>query len=311
MDINDLRSFLVVAQQANLRSAAAALHQSPSALSKAIRRLESSLNTPVFDRIGKTIRLNTNGEHLRQRALQLVALADQTQAEFRGDARQLHCRIVGPAVLQWRYGPVLSNALSRLHEGSGFAFVSLFEDAAVAALVRGEADFALVTSIAVNAALPAGLQALPLGRITMKLAAGFSHPLVTAAPASRRNASSVTVRVAQVLQHAFACPSRSAFCGLDRGARADGWRDDQLPRRIRFWLEDLQLLTALVRTGQALAYLPDFALKESALIRLRVSDCPYECVEDAYLVWRPDVASGWQNQLVDALSVSTKMAKPQ
>jgi hypothetical protein len=43
---------------------------------------------------------------------------------------------------------------------------------------------------------------------------------------------------------------------------------------------------------------------------LRVSDCPYECVEEAYLIWRPDVASGWQNQLVDALSASTKIAKP-
>jgi DNA-binding transcriptional LysR family regulator len=309
MDINDLRSFLVVAQQVNLRSAAAKLHQSPSALSKAIRRLESSLNTPVFDRIGKTIRLNIHGEHLRQRALQLVALADQTQAEFRGDARQLHCRIVGPAVLQWRYGPVLSNALNKLHEASGFAFVTLFEDAAVAALVRGEADFALVTGVAVNTALPVGLLAVPLGRITMQLAAGLSHPLVMEAPASRRSASSVTVRTEQVLQHAFACLSRSAFCGLDRGTRSDGWRDDQLPRRIRFWLEDLQLLTALVGSGQALAYLPDFALKEPGLVRLRVSDCPYECVEEAHLVWRPDVASGWQNQLVSALSAPTKIAK--
>jgi DNA-binding transcriptional LysR family regulator len=307
MDINDLRSFLVVAEQANLRSAAIALHQSPSALSKAVRRLESSLNTPVFDRIGKTIRLNSQGEHLRQRALQLVALADQTQAEFRGEARQLHCRIVGPAVLQWRYGPVLSNALSKLHEASGFAFVPLFEDAAVAALVRGEADFALVTGVAVNATLPAGLEAIPLGNITMQLAAGLSHPLVADAPASRRGASSVTVRTAQVLQHAFACPSRSAFCGLDRGTRSDGWRDDQLPRRIRFWLEDLQLLTALVRAGQALAFLPDFALKEAGLVRLRVSDCPYECVEEAYLAWRPDVASGWQNQLVSAFATLAKV----
>ena len=62
-------------------------------------------------------------------------------------------------------------------------------------------------------------------------------------------------------------------------------------------------------SGQALAYLPDFALKESGLIRLRVSDCAYECVEEAHLVWRPDVASGWQNQLVSALSAPTKIAK--
>jgi DNA-binding transcriptional LysR family regulator len=301
MDISDLRSFLVIAEHANLRNAAAALHQSPSALSKAIRRLESSLSTPVFDRIGKAIVLNADGARLRQRALQLVALADQTRAEFRGDHRQIHCRIVGPSVLQWRYAPLLSARLSTLNAASGFAFISAFEDAAVTALVRGEADFALVTGVAVNASLPVGLEAVSLGHITMQLAAGLSHPLVADAPPSRRQVSSVTVKTAQVLQYPFACPNRSSYCGIDRGARSDGWRDDKLPRRIQFWLEDLQLLLALVRSGQALAYLPDFALSEPGLVRLRVSDCEYECVEAAYLVWRPDTASGWQNQFVNTL----------
>lgn len=118
----------------------------------------------------------------------------------------------------------------------------------------------------------------------------------------------MSVRTAQVLAHAFAAPSRSMFCGLERGARADGWRDDALPRRIRFWLDDLQLLIALVRSGQALAYLPDFALAEAGLTRLRVSDCPYECVEDCFLVWRPASASGWQQQLVDELVREVQVA---
>jgi DNA-binding transcriptional LysR family regulator len=301
MDINDLRSFLVVAQQSNLRSAAESLHQSPSAISKAIRRLESSLNTAVFDRVGKSIRLNAHGAHLRQRALQLVALADQTQAEFRGDSQHLQCRIAGPALLQWRYAPGLSTLFGTQHPAAGLVFVSLYEDAALAALARGEADFALVTGAAVNATLPAGLEAIALGSITMQLAAGRSHPLVTAAPASRRRAKHIDTRTAQVLAHAFACPDRSLFCGLDRGTRSDGWRDDRLPRRIRFWLEDLQLLVALVRSGQALAYLPDFALDDPELMRLCVSDCPYTCVEETFLVWRPDSASGWQGRLVRAL----------
>ena len=62
MDIADLRSFLVIARHANLRAAADELHQTPSALSKAVKRLETSLATPVFDRVGKAIRLNTAGE---------------------------------------------------------------------------------------------------------------------------------------------------------------------------------------------------------------------------------------------------------
>jgi DNA-binding transcriptional LysR family regulator len=126
----------------------------------------------------------------------------------------------------------------------------------------------------------------------MQLAAGPGHPL----------AGRAEVPTAEVLQHDFACPQHSMFCGLERGGRADGWRDDRLPRRIRFWLDDLQLLINLVRSGQALAYLPDFALAEAPdLVRLTVPDCPYECVEQVHLVWRPATASGWLAAWVEGL----------
>jgi DNA-binding transcriptional LysR family regulator len=301
MDIADLRSFIVVARYANLRSASADLHQSPSALSKAIKRLEIALNTPLFDRVGKSLRLNSHGEHLRERAMHLIGLTDQLQAEFRGERQHLHCRIVGPAILQWRFGPLLSSLLQSQHKNSGVAFESQFEDAAISALARGEADFALATGAAVSANLPAGLEAVALESIIMQLAAGKSHPILKSDKRSKSNVAKCKVNTAQLLHHDFACPDRSLFCGIDRGARSDGWRDDQLPRRIRFWLDDLQLLMALVRSGQALAYLPDFALDEADLVRIHVTDCVYECVEQAWLIWRPGTASGWQNTLIRRL----------
>lgn len=307
MDISDLRSFLVVARYANLRSASADLHQSPSALSKAIKRLEMALNTPLFDRVGKSLRLNSHGEHLRERAMHLVALADQLQAEFRGERQHLHCRIVGPAILQWRFGPVLSALLQSHYKNCGVAFESQFEDAAISALARGEADFALATGAAVHANLSAGLEAIRLGSMTMQLAAAKSHAILQSAKSAKPNAGKIKVNTAQILQHDFACPDRSLFCGIDRGPRSDGWRDDQLPRRIRFWLDDLQLLMALVRSGQALAYLPDFALDDPELVRLHVTDCAYECVEQAWLVWRPGTASGWQNNLIQLLPAALKL----
>jgi len=292
MDIADLRSFLVIARHANLRAAADELHQTPSALSKAVKRLENSLATPVFDRVGKAIRLNAAGERLRERALALVTLAEQTEAEFRGVSLRSHCRLLAPAVLQWGFGAELAARLSERQPQASLNFVTLFEDAALAALARGEGDLALVTGVALGAALPAGLQARPLGEIRMQLAAGRSHPL----------ADRGTVPTAAVLRHDFACPQHSMFCGLERGARADGWRDDRLPRRIRFWLDDLQLLISLVRSGQALAYLPDFALAQHGdLARLTVPDCAYECVEQVHLVWRPATAPGWLAALAESL----------
>jgi DNA-binding transcriptional LysR family regulator len=74
-----------------------------------------------------------------------------------------------------------------------------------------------------------------------------------------------------------------------------------LPRRIRYWVDDLQVLLSLVREGHALAYLPAFALQASGLVQIRIGDCPFECVEQAHLVWRPVAASGWQARLVEAM----------
>jgi hypothetical protein len=59
----------------------------------------------------------------------------------------------------------------------------------------------------------------------------------------------------------------------------------RLPRKIPYWTDDLQLLLGFVRSGQALAYLPDFALEDPQPVRIRVSDCACECSERAWLVW--------------------------
>lgn len=301
MDLNDLQTFVMVARESSLRAAAQKLHQSPSAISKAMRRLETSLGTQLFERVGKSMRLNQRGEHLRQRALALMSMVEQTRAEFRGQHQRVHCRLAAPPILQWRFGPQLAHILAADFPGSGIAFNARFEDAALQSVLRDEADFALVTGEVVNAALPATLQAFALAPITMQLACGRTHPLCVQA-----GEAEAAVPLAQVLQYDFACPDRSLFCGREQGARADGWRDDQMPRRIRYWLEDLQLLTALVRSGVALAYLPDFALSDPGLVRLQVEDYPHECVEQAYLVWRPQTASGWQHRVMDLMTSATR-----
>ena len=119
----------------------------------------------------------------------------------------------------------------------------------------------------------------------------------------------VSASSAQVLAHDFACPPHSLFCGVQRGARSDGWRDDQLPRKIRYWTDDLQLLLGFVRSGKALAYLPDFALAEPGLVRIHVSDCAFTCSEQAWLVWDSASAAGWQQTLAQCLSAESAMQR--
>lgn len=277
MDIADLRSYLVISRLANLRAAADVLHQTPSALSKSLKRLEASLGTPLFDRVGKSLRLNAAGERLAARAVELVALADATAAEFKGQVTPSRCRVLGPPVLQAAFAASLTAQMVHAGQQVVVDFVSCFEDAALTALGRGEADLALVTAAALAQAAPAHVTSVHVGDVRMHLGAGPGHPL------ARRE----LVAMADVLQHDFACVERSPFCGIDRGSRSDGWRDDHFPRRIAYWADDLDLLYTLVLQGLCLAYLPDFAFEQRpGLQRLAVTDCPFECVEQVYVVSR-------------------------
>lgn len=298
MELSDLRLFVAATQHASLHAAAAELHLTPSALSKAIRRLEAGLQTALFDRSGKTMALNADGERLRQRALALLQLAEQTRSEFEGANFRVRCRVAGPALLNWIHAPSLARLLAQQQPDSSAVIRAVYEDEALAQLRRGEADFALVTDEALQSLPARGELALqPLEPLTMRLVAGTAHPLAAKARKGVARASA-----ADVGRHDFACPPRSMLCGLVRGLGSDGWRDERLPRRIRWWIDDLQVLLDFVREGQALAYLPEFALRDAGLVRIDVGDMPFECTESTWLAWRPTVAAGWQARLVAALA---------
>lgn len=289
MELNDLALFTAAARHESLQRAAEELHLTPSALSKGIRRLEHSLRTPLFDRVGKGLRLNAAGARLQQRALALLQLAEQTRAEFAGKAFAVQCRVAAPALLQARYAPLLARATDGFGEASSLRLLERFEAEALDALQRGEVDFALVSSAVGD--WPEGVSALQLETLPMQLALSPLHAL----------AGRQTAKAAVVLQHGFACPSRSLLCGLRRGLGSDGWGDEALPRRIRYRCDDLHALLALVRSGAALAYLPAFLIAQEGLQALRVSDCPFHCEEQSLLLWRPTQADGWQSRWVGAL----------
>jgi len=300
MNLSDLRVFVSAARRPSLGAAALELHLTPSAVSKALKRLEDSLGKPLFDRSAKQLVLNDSGQLLLARAQTLLALADQAKADLMGERAAVDCRVAGPAILLWRHGHMLSQGLRAYPEAS-LRMQAMFEDEALAALLRGDINAAIVTGDVIEGRgehWSDEWQVTPLGSVTLHLVAGRHHPLVASLPP----APLLEANTAQVLAYDFACPSRSLFCGVQRGARSDGWRDDQLPRKIRYWTDDLQLLLALVKSGEALAYLPDFALADPELRRIHVTDCGFECVEQVALVWNRAKASAWQRELAASLA---------
>ena len=82
MEIRTLRYFLAVAREENMSRAAAQLHVTQPTLSKALKALEDELGKKLFTRHSFSIALTEEGVLLRNRAEDLVSMADKIEKEF-------------------------------------------------------------------------------------------------------------------------------------------------------------------------------------------------------------------------------------
>ena len=77
-----MRYFLAVAREENMTKAAEILHVTQPTLSKALRSLEDELGKKLFVRHSFSIRLTDEGVLLRNRAEDLISMADKIEQEF-------------------------------------------------------------------------------------------------------------------------------------------------------------------------------------------------------------------------------------
>ena len=82
MEIRTLRYFLAVAREENMTKAAELLHFTQPTKSKELRSLEDELGKKLFERHSFSISLTDEGMLLRDRAEDLVTMADKIEREF-------------------------------------------------------------------------------------------------------------------------------------------------------------------------------------------------------------------------------------
>lgn len=110
-NLNDLRAFLVVAQQGSFTKAARQMGVSPSALSHSIRGVEERLQVKLFNRTTRSVSTIDAGERLYQRLLPLfdgidreVDALSEVRDAVRGKVRINGTRHVFDHVLRERIG---------------------------------------------------------------------------------------------------------------------------------------------------------------------------------------------------------------
>jgi LysR family transcriptional regulator, hydrogen peroxide-inducible genes activator len=82
MQIHQLRYFCAVARTGSFTRAAQREHVAQPSLSQQIRKLEDELGTPLFDRLGRTVRLTQMGEAFLPRAEGILRQLDETRLEI-------------------------------------------------------------------------------------------------------------------------------------------------------------------------------------------------------------------------------------
>ena len=288
MDLDLLRQFGVLARAGSLELAGEQLNLTASAVSRSMRRLETALDTSLFDRHGRALQLNAAGKRLLEESLPLLAQAERIAGSFKGTSSGFRCRIAGPARLHAHFARMPLQKLKKRFPKGEIAFSHDTQESALQAVIAGDAQFAVLANLE---SLPdSRLRSVALGQASSVVAISSTHPL-----GSRRS-----VPVREVMQHDFVVPLDQPRTAT--GGGGDGWRDDVFPRRHAWRTDDLTVAAGLVRAGVALSYLPDKMLPDLQLHRLIVTGCPYRNVLSVSLVWREDLSTGWMQWLIGHLS---------
>ncbi len=258
MELQHLRYFEVVARHQHLGAAAKELGTYESTLSRTIARLEKTYG-PLFDRVGRGVRLNAAGRVLLvrvQRALSELADADSEISELRkGASAQISLGFVpslGAFVV-----PDLVTRFKRAYPAVQFRFLQEPRAQLREALLRGDIDL----SIASHRFDDSAIDWEPLWDEELVAVVPPGHAL-----ARRRVISLLELAREPMLAFKAGHGMRQAVEDL---ARREGF----VPN-IVFEADDAQTLLGLVGTGLGIALLPESiepSRGRAIVLRLRAS----------------------------------------
>ncbi len=284
-----MKYFLAVAQIENVNRAAEQIHVSPAALSKAIHRLEEELQTPLFFKVGRGIKLTPEGKTLKQKIAHLVQLEEDIRLELMGkEIGSLNVYISSEEILQTSYGVLLIQKIQTLYPQAKMQFLIRSENKALEQVDQGEAHLAIITQES-----PSDLHTKVISKVEFVTCASKQHPLF------KKYKPSQTIPIEEILKHNFVAPDSAILGKITKSASIDGWRDDKFPRQIKYKVCGLKLMENLIQSGLALGYLPDYFVKSAGLIPLKISGCPYTCHQTIRLVAKDPKSLGWLNRVWD------------
>jgi len=242
MEMFELRYFMAVARLENVNRAAEDINVSPGSLSKAIGRLEEELQTPLFFKSGRGIRLTPEGQILKKRATEILQMEEAAKLELKGkEAGSINVYVSSEEILQTAFGIDLAQKLEKLYPMARTQFLIRSEAKAIEQVRDGEAQLALVTLEP-----PSELVSKVLAKVEFQTCASKEHPILG------KYGPKQSIPIEEILKHAFVAPDTAILGKIAKASSIDGWRDDKFPRQIKYKVCGLKLMENLIHKGLAL-----------------------------------------------------------
>jgi DNA-binding transcriptional LysR family regulator len=236
-----LPAFRAIAEAEHVHRAAERLGISPSALSRSLQQLEEELGVPLFQRYGRSIKLNELGRDLLSTTRLAMQSIDETIGELNATFADGAFRVSSGGRLMMAYILPALHRLRARHPGLVPHVLGAPGPEVAGRLLRSEIEVALVFE-----AQPCeGLTIELLGQATNGVYCGRTHPLHGKA----------AVTIDELLRYKFAAPEPQA------GGSVDGW-PSHLPRRIALYASLLDPAIIACEDGELLAVLPDDMVRQ-------------------------------------------------
>lgn len=184
MELDQLRHFLLVAEQANFTRAAELAFLSQSALSRSISRLEEELGRPLFERRTRNVTLTDAGQLLLPRARQILSLVEDAKDELIDDGTSGRLRVAAIPTIAPYFLPERLRDFQQHHPQARLLVKEETTERLLKKVVDGEVDVAIA--------------ALPIEQRYLKVETLFEEELLLVMAASHPLADKKSVRAEDI-----------------------------------------------------------------------------------------------------------------
>jgi DNA-binding transcriptional LysR family regulator len=146
IDIDQLRTFIAIAETGSFTKAAEVVNKTQSAVSMQMKRLEERIDRPIFARDGRASKLTEDGSRLLDYARRMVKLNMETIAAFSDAGLSGRVRLGVPDDYADRYLPEIMARFSRAYPGVELSVVCLPSVDLLECIDKNELDLAIVTN---------------------------------------------------------------------------------------------------------------------------------------------------------------------